>query len=131
MSTFTPMAPGKFPGHPADSPPADTLSTAKNISNGSTDSRVRSLAAQDCTLRLDPAEPATAEPELALETAISVLAQSSVAELRFLRVDENEDTIHLSGSVRSYYHKQLAQETIRPIAAGRQVVNRVNVREHA
>ncbi|WDQ16807.1 BON domain-containing protein [Rhodopirellula sp. P2] len=59
--------------------------------------------------------------------AIKALADSSVAELRFLRVDESENEICLTGRVRSFYHKQLAQEAIRPVAAGRQVVNRVDV----
>lgn len=66
--------------------------------------------------------------EDALVTAVSLLAQSGVAELRFLRVDENDSEIRLTGRVRSYYHKQLAQETIRSVVAGRQVINRVDVR---
>ncbi|TWU03678.1 BON domain-containing protein [Neorhodopirellula pilleata] len=61
------------------------------------------------------------------ESALAVLATNSVAELRFLRVDENDDEIHLSGHVRSFYHKQLAQEAVRPIAEGRRVINRVTV----
>jgi hypothetical protein len=59
--------------------------------------------------------------------AIKALADSSVAELRFLRVDESESEICLTGRVRSFYHKQLAQEAIRPVADGRLVVNRVDV----
>lgn len=130
MSTFTPMVPANFPGHPAETPhtkavpakalPAKPLPTGKSPAN--------KLPSDDRTLRLDPAEGSTAQSELALESAIAVLAQSSVAELRFLRVDEDEDTIHLSGSVRSFYHKQLAQEAVRPIAGDRLVVNRVSVR---
>lgn len=60
-------------------------------------------------------------------SALSVLAASGVAELRFLRVDEDAETIHLSGRVRSFYHKQLAQEAIRPVAGRRQVINHVDV----
>ncbi|MEM6978646.1 MAG: BON domain-containing protein [Planctomycetota bacterium] len=60
-------------------------------------------------------------------SALAALAQSSVAELRFLRVDESDDQICLSGRVRSFYHKQLAQETVRSIAGGRRVVNDVLV----
>jgi hypothetical protein len=78
------------------------------------------------SLRLDSAETARE-----IVTALSVLAKSAVAELRLLSVDESDQTIHLSGRVRSFYHKQLAQEAIRPIAAGRQVVNRVDVCERA
>jgi len=72
-------------------------------------------------------EPESAEADQSAEQALAVLAQSGVAELRFLRVDEDETQICLSGRVRSFYHKQLAQEAIRPIAAGRQLINRVDV----
>ncbi|PHQ33113.1 BON domain-containing protein [Rhodopirellula bahusiensis] len=65
--------------------------------------------------------------EIRSTAAIQALAESKVAELRFLRVDESENEICLTGRVRSFYHKQLAQEAIRPVAAGRQVVNRVDV----
>jgi len=61
------------------------------------------------------------------EAALAVLAQSSISELRFLRVDQCDGEICLTGRVRSFYHKQLAQEAVRPVAAGRQVVNRVDV----
>ncbi len=59
--------------------------------------------------------------------ALAVLAQSSVAELRRIRVDGKENELQLSGRVRSFYHKQLAQEAVRPVAAGMQVVNQVDV----
>lgn len=65
--------------------------------------------------------------EIQSTAAIRALADSNVAELRFLRVDESDNEICLTGRVRSFYHKQLAQEAIRPVAAGRQVVNRVDV----
>lgn len=74
-----------------------------------------------------PQQPAPAASATSAEEALSILAQSGVAELRFLRVDEDETQICLSGCVRSFYHKQLAQEAIRPIAAGRQLINRVDV----
>ncbi|MEM1227416.1 MAG: BON domain-containing protein [Planctomycetota bacterium] len=67
------------------------------------------------------------DPCLDAASAIAALASSSVAELRFLRVDESEEQICLTGHVGSFYHKQLAQETIRPLAAGRRVINRVRV----
>ena len=59
--------------------------------------------------------------------ASDVLANSSVPELRNLRVDENRNELQLRGSVRSYYHKQLAQEAVLPLAGGLQVVNHVDV----
>ncbi|TWU19709.1 BON domain-containing protein [Allorhodopirellula heiligendammensis] len=60
---------------------------------------------------------------------VSVLARSAVSELRRIEVTESDQSIYLSGRVRSFYHKQLAQEAIRPVAAGRQVFNRVDVCE--
>lgn len=59
--------------------------------------------------------------------ASALLARSSIADLRQLRVDERENQIQLTGRVRSFYHKQLAQESVRSVAAGKQVVNRVDV----
>lgn len=56
-----------------------------------------------------------------------VLASSSVRDLRQIRVDRNDDQIQLSGTVRSFYHKQLAQEAVRLVVGGMQVVNRVDV----
>ncbi len=63
--------------------------------------------------------------------AVSVLAKNAVSDLRRLQVEESDQSIYLSGRVRSFYHKQLAQEAIRPVAGGRQVINRVDVCEIA
>ncbi len=60
--------------------------------------------------------------------AREILSNSSVRELRFLRVDGSANQLELTGRVGSYYHKQLAQETIRRVAAGMQMVNRVQVK---
>lgn len=62
-----------------------------------------------------------------LEAAVTALARSSVGELRQVRVDRSENQIELSGHVRSYYHKQLAQEAVRPVTVGMQLINRVAV----
>ena len=59
--------------------------------------------------------------------ATEVLSNNSVRELRFLRVDGGANHIELTGRVGGYYHKQLAQETIRRVASGMQLVNRVEV----
>lgn len=61
------------------------------------------------------------------EAALAVLAKSSIRELRHLRVDGSANQLQLIGEVRSFYHKQLAQETVRNVAAGMQVVNRIQV----
>lgn len=63
----------------------------------------------------------------AAQAASLVLATSSVRDLRQIRVDRSDNSIELTGTVRSFYHKQLAQESIRPVAGGMQVVNRVDV----
>ncbi len=71
----------------------------------------------------------TATETREIVTAASArLASSSVPELRSLRVDEQSNELQLYGDVRSYYHKQLAQEAVLPIAGTMQVVNRVAVR---
>ena len=69
----------------------------------------------------------TTYPQEVATAATAVLANSSVTELRRLRVDGLANELRLSGSVRSFYHKQLAQETVRIVAGDMQVVNRVDV----
>lgn len=60
-------------------------------------------------------------------TASSVLSRSPVRDLRRIRVDGKADHLKLSGKVRSYYHKQLAQETVRGVARGMRLVNQIQV----
>jgi hypothetical protein len=55
------------------------------------------------------------------------LAASPQPELRRLQVVESEESVVISGEVSCFYLKQLAQETVRPTADGRRVVNRVAV----
>jgi hypothetical protein len=55
------------------------------------------------------------------------LRQSPIPALRKLVVEETETTIAISGSVSSYYLKQLAQETLMPVLGGRELLNRVSV----
>ncbi len=120
MSTFTPTIQPAYSGPTKASlgnEPVSPAVVSPSAMIGDADGR---------SIRLDSAET-TRE----IVTALSVLAKSAVAELRLLNVDESDQTIHLSGRVRSFYHKQLAQEAIRPFAAGRQVVNRVDVCERA
>ena len=51
------------------------------------------------------------------------LAASGVFALRELTVECVDDKLCLSGTVGSFYHKQLAQETVRPNLAGRRLLN--------
>ncbi|MGB7347038.1 MAG: BON domain-containing protein [Pirellulaceae bacterium] len=59
--------------------------------------------------------------------ASNELAQSSISELRRLRIDQAADTVQISGIVRSFYHKQLAQEAVRRVVHGATVDNQVHV----
>jgi hypothetical protein len=59
--------------------------------------------------------------------ADQILRQSPIPALRHLSVEESDHSVILSGSVSSYYLKQLAQETIMPILGSRELQNRVSV----
>lgn len=56
-----------------------------------------------------------------------VLSESPIWELRQLQVEQKGEAVYLHGRVRSFYHKQLAQEVI--LRATREVplVNEINV----
>ncbi|WP_020471243.1 BON domain-containing protein [Zavarzinella formosa] len=56
-----------------------------------------------------------------------LLRENPVADLRRIDIAESEQEIVLSGIVTSYYLKQMAQETIRPVLAGRRLKNRLLV----
>ena len=55
------------------------------------------------------------------------LADSPVFALRELTVENQNDSIIISGTVGSFYHKQLAQEVVRAVARGLPVVNSIEV----
>ncbi len=59
--------------------------------------------------------------------AVQALKQSSHPALRYLRVEQTDGTIVISGKVTSYYLKQLAQETIMPVRGSLALVNQVTV----
>ncbi len=63
--------------------------------------------------------------------AQNALSASPVFALRDLRVDQRGHQLLISGFVSSYYHKQLAQEVVRAVAEGTEVVNSVSVRDSA
>ena len=58
---------------------------------------------------------------------VHALLKSSSPEVRRLVVRETESTVEITGRVSCYYLKQLAQETLRGAAAGRLILNRVEV----
>lgn len=59
--------------------------------------------------------------------AQAALASSSVVDLRELTVVQSGEDLLISGRVHCFYHKQLAQETVRPHAANLRLVNSVSV----
>jgi hypothetical protein len=59
--------------------------------------------------------------------AQAALCNSPFYELRELHVEHRGDALLLSGSVSSFYHKQLAQEVVRSVGTGIKVVNAVRV----
>ena len=62
------------------------------------------------------------------QRAQKALAASPVYALRDLHVEQDGDTLLISGSVSSFYHKQMAQEMVRHAAEGVEVVNAIQVR---
>ena len=64
---------------------------------------------------------------LAPSRASQAIRQSPLPALRKLAVEETEQAVVLTGTVATYYLKQLAQETVMPVLQGRQLDNRVSV----
>ena len=59
--------------------------------------------------------------------SVSPLCTNPLAQLRRLIVTENESEVVITGTVSSYYYKQLAQEALRPALGSRRLLNRVEV----
>ena len=64
-----------------------------------------------------------------LEKARSALTHNPILSLRNLDVEQAGDAIVISGRVRSFYEKQMAQEAIRAVCQGVQLQNTVNVKD--
>jgi len=60
--------------------------------------------------------------------AQAALADSSIYDLRSLRVEQKDGNLVISGSVSQYYHKQVAQEIVLSICRGIEVINSIHVR---
>ena len=56
-----------------------------------------------------------------------LLAESPIAEIRRLHVEQEGDCLLLHGRVKTFYAKQMAQETARRACSGLHIVNSVNV----
>ena len=62
-----------------------------------------------------------------LGKARSALRASPIFALRELAVEQDGHQLLLFGTVSTFYHKQVAQEVVRSIASGMQLVNKVQV----
>lgn len=69
----------------------------------------------------------TIEQQVAASEARQLLQKSPIGELRDLQVDCDAERLQISGRVCSFYHKQLAQETVRSVAGSLRLLNAVNV----
>jgi hypothetical protein len=59
--------------------------------------------------------------------AQGALHSSPIFALRELRVDDDGDGLRITGTVGTFYHKQLAQEAVLAVARDQRVVNTVSV----
>jgi hypothetical protein len=59
--------------------------------------------------------------------AQTALANSPFFELHELHVEQRESSLFISGTVSSFYHKQLAQEVVRTVCKGIEVTNSIQV----
>jgi hypothetical protein len=64
------------------------------------------------------------------QTIDSILRDSAWSALRELKVQETQNEVVLSGTLPSYYLKQMAQESVRPALAGRRLLNHIRVVTH-
>lgn len=70
-------------------------------------------------------------PTLEQSRAALALRHSPIPSLRKLLLEETSDAVIIRGKVSSYYHKQLAQETVLPLVGRRELHNRVAVEREA
>ncbi len=61
------------------------------------------------------------------ERAQHALFSSPIRALRDLRVERSGTSLVLSGHVQSFYQKQLAQELVRTVASGCELINQIDV----
>lgn len=64
----------------------------------------------------------------ACNRARAALASSPIPELNAVQVEKNSSGLVMRGVVSSFYHKQLAQETVRLVARELELANFVEVR---
>lgn len=57
----------------------------------------------------------------------SLLSASPISDVRHIQVEQNGAQVVLHGRVRTYYAKQMAQETVRRLSTNLHIVNSVAV----
>lgn len=62
-----------------------------------------------------------------LDRVQSALLRGPMLAGRNLRIEMHEQSVVLRGVVRSYYHKQLAQESLRHVAGLKSICNEIEV----
>jgi len=62
---------------------------------------------------------------------VEALTSSPLGQLRRLVVTVDDTQVVITGQVSSYYLKQMAQETVRPVLGARTLHNRVEVNPEA
>jgi hypothetical protein len=65
--------------------------------------------------------------EMEMDYLSLALRRHPLASLRQLNIVEQGNYVILTGTLGSFYHKQLAQEALIPLLAGRVLLNRVEV----
>ena len=73
-----------------------------------------------------PSDPSPVEQSL-VDRLFVALQRSPHLPARNLRIESNEGRVTLTGTVRSYYQKQMAQETVRRLEGVREVRNHLEV----
>ena len=66
-------------------------------------------------------------PSQVEDQARVALLASPLSALHELSVRQTDEALLISGTVASFYHKQLAQEAVRHVAQDLQVVNAIDV----
>lgn len=61
--------------------------------------------------------------------AQQALANSPIQDLRHIHVEQRHGNLVIWGSVSQFYHKQMAQETVRELCGVIPLVNSIRVRE--
>ena len=64
---------------------------------------------------------------LCRQSVVEVLNQSATPLLRHLKVEETDHEVILAGTLPTYFLKQLAQETVRPVLGDRRLLNLIVV----